>query len=292
MGPRAGSLFERARIARRRRLRDHAGGDRVVRGLVDDDERAGGADLVVGVGDERGAEPQANAADLVEGELAGGLVGERDHVEPVLDRVEPSRDRAGGVLDEVARADACGLVPEPAQRGLELADGLGRLGRAGQQVPAARITYWTGRRAGPSATPLAAGTDSRCSSSDWPPYHGIASERSTTLSPCSAETGMKPTPWRPSREAQSSTSRATASKRSSAYPTRSILLTSTVTLGTPSSAAMARWRRDCSVIPRRASTSTSARSAVEAPVAMLRVYCAWPGQSWSTKRRFGVAKWR
>ena len=63
-----------------------------------------------------------------------------------------------------------------------------------QRCPSARITYCTGRRAGPSATPLAAGTDSRCSSSDSPPYHGIAVERSTTLSPCRADTGMKPTP--------------------------------------------------------------------------------------------------
>ena len=63
-------------------------------------------------------------------------------------------------------------------------------------------------------------------------YHGIAAERSTTLSPCSADTGMKLTPCRPSREHQSITSRTTASKRSSAKPTRSILFTSTVTPGT------------------------------------------------------------
>ena len=33
-------------------------------------------------------------------------------------------------------------------------------------------------------------TVSRCSSSDTPPYHPIAAERSTTLSPCSALSGM------------------------------------------------------------------------------------------------------
>ena len=42
----------------------------------------------------------------------------------------------------------------------------------------------------------------------------------------------------------------------------------------------------------RASTSTIARSAVEAPVTMLRVYCAWPGVSAMMKRRRGVANWR
>ena len=41
---------------------------------------------------------------------------------------------------------------------------------------------------------------------------------------------------------------------------------------------------------RRASTSTTARSAVDAPVAMLRVYCAWPGLSPMMNERVGVAK--
>ena len=41
-----------------------------------------------------------------------------------------------------------------------------------------------------------------------------------------------------------------------------------------------------------ASTSSNARSAVEAPVTMLRVYCACPGQSARMKRRFGVANER
>jgi hypothetical protein len=33
-----------------------------------------------------------------------------------------------------------------------------------------------------------------------------------------------------------------------------------------------------------------ARSAVEAPVTMLRVYCTWPGVSARMKLRFAVAK--
>ena len=42
---------------------------------------------------------------------------------------------------------------------------------------------------------------------------------------------------------------------------------------------MNAWRRDCGRTPLRASIRMMARSAVEAPVAMLRVYCSWPGVS-------------
>jgi hypothetical protein len=40
----------------------------------------------------------------------------------------------------------------------------------------------------------------------------------------------------------------------------------------------------------RASTSTTARSLVDVPVSMLRVYCRWPGVSATTKLRRGVEK--
>ena len=52
---------------------------------------------------------------------------------------------------------------------------------------------------------------------------------------------------------------------------------------------MQAWRRVCSRRPDDASTTTSARSAVDAPVAMFRVYWTWPGQSAMTNLRFGVA---
>ena len=39
-----------------------------------------------------------------------------------------------------------------------------------------------------------------------------------------------------------------------------------------------------------ASMSASPRSAVEAPVTMLRVYCTWPGVSAMMNFRLGVAK--
>ncbi len=93
---------------------------------------------------------------------------------------------------------------------------------------------------------------------------------------------------RPSANAENSA--VSSSKRAWECSTRSILLIATTMCGMPSSALMNAWRLDCSVTPRRASTSTTARSAVEAPVTMLRVYCWWPGQSAMMKRRFGVAK--
>ena len=60
--------------------------------------------------------------------------------------------------------------------------------------------------------------------------------------------------------------------------------------GMCSRVAMNEWRRDCSSRPLRASTSTMARSAVDAPVTMLRVYCTWPGVSAMMNLRRGVAK--
>ena len=47
----------------------------------------------------------------------------------------------------------------------------------------------------------------------------------------------------------------------------------------PMSRTTCEWRRVCVSTPLRASTSTTARFAVEAAVTMLRVYCSWPGAS-------------
>ena len=62
-----------------------------------------------------------------------------------------------------------------------------------------------------------------------------------------------------------------ASKTSWSQSTRSILFTHATRWGTCSSEAMKAWRLDCSTRPCRASISTSATSAVDAPVTMLRV---------------------
>src|SRR5690606_35170310 len=63
----------------------HACGDRVVGGLVDQDEPAGEPVTGVVVDEERLGDPQRDAADLVETERGGLLVAvERVDVQPVL----------------------------------------------------------------------------------------------------------------------------------------------------------------------------------------------------------------
>ncbi len=111
-----------------------------------------------------------------------------------------------------------------------------------------------------------------------------------TLSPSSAEIGMKVRSANSSLPANSVNSARISSKTFSSKSTRSILLTQTARCFTCSSEAITAWRRLCSVMPLRASTSTSARSAVEAPVTMFRVYCTWPGVSAMMNLRLGVAK--
>ena len=55
---------------------------------------------------------------------------------------------------------------------------------------------------------------------------------------------------------------------------------------------MRAWRLDWTRMPCRASTSRIATSAVDAPVAMLRVYCSCPGVSARMNLRLAVAKYR
>ena len=112
----------------------------------------------------------------------------------------------------------------------------------------------------------------------------------TMLSPSSALTGMKYKSGIWSCEAKLVKSAQIRSKTSSLKSTRSILLTATTTWWMPSSDAMNAWRRDCGRTPLRASISTMARFAVEAPVAMLRVYCSWPGVSAMMNFRLGGGK--
>ncbi len=58
----------------------------------------------------------------------------------------------------------------------------------------------------------------------------------------------------------------------------------------PSSEAMKAWRRVCGSTPFEASSRMTASSQPEAPVAMLRVYCSWPGVSAMMNLRRGVEK--
>ncbi len=155
-----------------------------------------------------------------------------------------------------------------------------------------RSTVCTGNRNGPSAASLRSGTVSRYSSRFAPVYHGVFALRSTTLSPASAHTGMKSTWHSPSRSTNSRNVRLIASKTSCRKPVRSILFTATTIRRIPSRCAIAACRRVCASTPLRASVRITASCAVDAPVAMLRVYCSWPGVSAMMKRRRGVAKWR
>jgi hypothetical protein len=112
----------------------------------------------------------------------------------------------------------------------------------------------------------------------------------TTLSPSSAEIGTAISELRPHGSAKAAKARSISRKRRSEKSIRSILLTASTTSRMPSRWAIAAWRRVCSTRPLRTSTSSTARSTVEAPVAMLRVNWRWPGVSATTKARRGLAK--
>ncbi len=102
--------------------------------------------------------------------------------------------------------------------------------------------------------------------------------------------GMKLRSATSSRLAKAANSSRIDSNTSRSYPTRSILLTHRRRWGTRSSEARKAWRRVCSTMPLRASTSTMVRSAVEFPVTMFRVYWMCPGVSAMMNLRAGVAK--
>ena len=137
------------------------------------------------------------------------------------------------------------------------------------------------RRRGPPRSRSSRGARATC-----PPSHqAIRSDGSTTLSPWSAAIGIAISSRTPSWSDSSRSSASISRKRSSSKSTRSILLTAKTMCGMPSVAEMNVCRRVCSITPLRASRRTTATSAVEAPVTMLRVYWTWPGASASWKRR-------
>ena len=103
-----GELEDRAQLLARRRsassrcttrssalARDHPRGDGVVRRLVDQDERAGGVALLVGVGRDVAAEPEGHVGDVVEAQLVGGRPFERLELDPAVDRCRSARGRCG-----------------------------------------------------------------------------------------------------------------------------------------------------------------------------------------------------
>ena len=152
-----------------------------------------------------------------------------------------------------------------------------------------RLTHCTGKRNG-EAVPAAISTDSRWSSRLGPRYQDSRSEQRATLSPWRAESGIARTEISPSAEANAEKSVAIRLNRSSAKPTRSILLTASTRWRMPSRKQMKACRLVCARMPLRASTRITASSQLDAPVAMLRVYCSWPGVSATMKARLAVAK--
>ena len=153
-----------------------------------------------------------------------------------------------------------------------------------------RSTYCTGRRKLASGLGRSTGTLSSSSSTGLPLNHGVCSLRFTTLSPLSALMGTATGSGMPIRAQKSTNSRSMARKRSSLQPTMSILFTAATTWRMPSRLAMNACRRVCVVTPLRASIRLMASWQWLAPVAMLRVYCSWPGQSAMMKLRRAVAK--
>ncbi len=140
-----------------------------------------------------------------------------------------------------------------------------------------RSTYCTGNRTSIRLRSEAMCTSSRWCSSDVPSYQGELADRSTTLSPLRADTGMVVRSAMSSLAAKLRNSVRISSKRSSDQSTRSILLMHSTRCGTRSSEAKKACRRDCSSTPLRASTRIRATLAVDAPVTMFRVYCTCPG---------------
>ncbi len=144
------------------------------------------------------------------------------------------------------------------------------------------MTSCTGIRSASSSVSSSSSDGSVSSSSSrlGPSYQGVFAERSTTLSPASAETGMTCASGRPSSRASVVTSSADRRERRLASTRRGRSCSRRRSRAArAAAAATARWRRVCSSTPLRASTSTTTASAVVAPVTMLRVYCTCPGQS-------------
>ena len=161
-----------------------------------------------------------------------------------------------------------------------------------RKSPFGRLTHCTGKRSGAPSASRPVSTASRWASRAGPPYQGVRALRLATLSPSRADIGIATTEWKASGAAKLAKAASISRKRASEKSTRSILFTASTTWRMPSRETMAAWRRVCSSRPLRASTSSTASSALEAPVAMLRVYWRWPGVSATTKARRGVAKKR
>ena len=212
-------------------------------------------------GGSRGADDQVAAADveLVLERSVADHRRERRSTGPAACRSRAIRVREpGGQHDDlVADAPARRRRPAPRSRG----------------SPPPRTVHWTGKRTSSRLRSRSTSTASSCSSSGGAVVPGQSARERVDDVVALAAPRSAPRARRRSRAARRARANAASisRKRSSAKSTRSILFTQATRWRMPSSAARYACRRDCSSRPLRASTSTSARSAVEAPVTMLRV---------------------
>ena len=122
-------------------------------------------------------------------------------------------------------------------------------------------------------------TESRCSSRVGPRYQGIRADRAVTLSPNRADSGIAATEASP-RSAAKAENRVAISSKQRSLETDEIHL-----VDGEHDMPDAEQRADEGVPPGlRQARPCAHRPAsprdrqVEAPVAMLRVYCSWPGR--------------
>ena len=135
-----------------------------------------------------------------------------------------------------------------------------------------RFTHCTGKRNGVSKLARSTSTSSKNSSKAGPLYQGATLDFVVTLSPSKALTGIVIMSWKLRFLANVRKASSISLNFPWSKSTRSILFTATTTLGTPKRLEIKAWRRVCSITPWRASIRRIATSAVDAPVAIFRVY--------------------
>ncbi len=155
-----------------------------------------------------------------------------------------------------------------------------------------RLTHCTGSRAGCDWAWSATSIVSSRLINVGPWYHGVFGLGDVMLSPCSADSGTDVIDSMPNGAAKARYSSSILRNTSAEKSTRSILLIASTTFLMPIRLTRKLCRRVCVSTPLRASIRMIARSAVDAPVTMLRVYCSWPGVSATMNLRRSVEKKR
>ncbi len=118
---------------------DHAGGDGGVGIAVDEDERAGGAVVLVAVEGNRLGERQVGEADVVERQGLGGERLEAVDVDLMLELAHRGADGAGAGLEQIGAAGQQRLVGHPDEMGGDLIGTLRPVLGRGQDIAAADV---------------------------------------------------------------------------------------------------------------------------------------------------------